>query len=219
MKISSRQFYWYDGASITGLSLTNAAKGLEFEGGTQLSGIQDLFEYLAIIEEGMSAYPLTEFKELASDKDLAVDEVWHEPGDLRKSFSRSLKIHCRIQQDKVTQKRGGEGNQKERPTQVWIGIPDLLTHDYYPQPGDEFEFRGVSYQIILSTTDPEDYFHVSGVPLYVRCEAEVKQQSSLPSRYVPEVLEEPEKPSLVDPSKISVQDQSSGGPAEFFLTQ
>lgn len=219
MQLSERRFYWYDGTLLVGRDLAKAFMSKDFDGKTQLSGLPDLIEYFAIIEEYMTAYPALEFKELASNLRLQVDTVWHEPKELKKLFDRAMKLHCRVQQEKVSQKRGNDGNFKTTPMQLWLAMPDLLRHDYYPAPGDEFEFRGIPHVLTLVTVDPEDYFSVSAVPVYVRCDCEVKQLSGVPVSFVPGALEEPGKPSSQDPSQVSILPQGVGSPVDFIMRQ
>lgn len=209
MKLSEQSFSWYDRSLISGRSLIEAFRGKEFEGGFHLSGTQDLLETLTILDEYMSIYPTHEFRELASNQDLEVDRVWNEPIDARVTFSRSIVSHCRISQEKETQKRGAEGNVKEKNIQVWLCLVNLIQHDYYPRTGDEFEFRGIDYRITFTTVDPDDYFQLTGLPLYVRCDAEVKQKSSYMGRHVPGSVQEPENPPPVAPDPINQSDSLS----------
>lgn len=212
MKISEVKFHWYDESQITGPSIIQAFMSKDFDGTNQLSGLPDLLEYCAVIEEYMSIYPEITFRELGKNRDMNVGGVWEEPENLALKFSRSLKINARVQQEKVSRKRGAEGNSKEAKMEVWIGLPDMIKHDYYPRPGDEFVFRGTPYQLSLTTTDPEDYFQLTGVPLYVRGEAMVKQQSVLPLIGTAEALTETELPSQFDPSSISSRGDNNESP-------
>jgi len=219
MRLEEKRFYWYDSQIVVGRDLTRAFIDKILDGEAKLSGLPDLLEYFEIVYEYMSVYPQLEFKELDDNKTLQVDPVWTEPRDLKKTFSRVMKLHCRVQQEKVTQKRGPDGNVRVVPMQVWLAMPTLLQADYYPTVGDEFEFRGIPHVLTLVTVDPEDYFQLSAVPVYVRCECEVKQLSGMPVAFVGGAREEPGKPSSYDPSQRNVRDPSTGSPVNFIMSQ
>lgn len=218
MHLAEKRFYWYDNELVVGRDLVRAFIDKTTDGGTKTSGLPDLLEYFEIIDEHMSLYPQLEFKELADNRTLQVDPVWIEPKDLKKTFARVMRLHCRVQQEKVTQKRGPDGNVKTVPMQVWVAMPTLLGADYYPTVGDEFEFRGIPHVLTLVTVDPEDYFQLSAVPIYVRCECEVKQLSGTPVAFVRGAREEPGKPSSHDPSQQN-RDPSTGSPVNFIMSQ
>lgn len=137
-----------------------------------LSGLADYVEAANIVFEWYCRnYPTILIREMKNYHRGEIDGIYNEPNARRKEFSRAINVSAKITQDRVSFRYRQMGAERKQAIILYFGILNLHSVDYWPRIGDEFNYRGVLYEISLVHVDPTDYWQQTGWPMHVTCHA------------------------------------------------
>jgi hypothetical protein len=212
MKFSEQAMFKYDPEEFSGISvddLLSDNKPGDMDG-FRLSGLSDLRESFSIVREFYENYPLISIKELRTntgENPVLIDELWHEPVNLKLEFNRVLKMRAKVSLGEESAKHDKTGISKTYELTLYTGLPTLYDLDYWPRIGDEFTWRGIVHSVSHVKIDPRNYFQNSSVPLHICMKAIIKQyDGSIPHHQNLESsksIEETGRPTLRQPEALA----------------
>jgi len=184
MKFEDQKFWYYEQELWHGYDLDGLLRALNVETGRlPTTGLMDLAENLNILDEWYTNFPRVTFKELKTTC-ADIDPLDFEPLDGDLEFDRLIKLHAVVKQDSPEWKLSAVGEELKQDLKVAIGLLQLHKANYWPRTGDRLLYKGRLYDVITVTSEPEDYFQNSTVPLHITLNCELTQfwGSNIPDR-------------------------------------
>jgi hypothetical protein len=142
----------------------------------KLSGLGDLEEAsLILLEWYRASTPKIMYKELLRESGTAhgVDDLYNEPSDGKRRFTRALSLFSHIQYADPEIKYEKMGQSFDQPVHLYNSLLDLYINDYWPEVGDEVIWLGRSYQITKVWVPVDAQWVHTGAPMHIACEAQI----------------------------------------------
>jgi hypothetical protein len=212
MKFSEQAMFKYDPEEFSGISIDDLLsddKPGDLDG-FKLSGLSDFKESFSILREYYENYPLISVRELRTntgENPVLVDDLWHEPVNLKLEFNRVLRMRSKLSLGDESAKHEKTGISKAYEITLYTGLSTLYDLDYWPRIGDEFTWRGIVHSISHVKIDPKNYFQNSSVPLHICMKAIIKQYDGSVTHHQNLVsstnIEETNRPTLNHPDSLA----------------
>ena len=168
MNFSGVIFQAHDSDRVAGSFADIISEAVHGNTAFALGGIGDLKETLLMSEEWMDAMmPKIKFLE----KEQVAPGIYRDGNGKPANVTREilLPINLKEQPRQFSWKDGQQSFTQE--LDAFVSPVSLYRANYYPSPGDVFQWRDTWRQVTIVKVDPSDYFQNTGFPVYIKIES------------------------------------------------